>query len=156
MRTGNQFFSAIQFLLVLLLFLGGGSLLGLHYVYGARQALADWILEGHNTFLILGALVLGVATLLLFSFYAMHRHPFIRFRMGERGASFDQALVKQRLEKLWEEEFTPQPVDVHFSRGKIEVITRGELEDLEQIEERLKSLFAEEFGYSKEFHISLR
>lgn len=153
MRNGQLVFGAIQFLMIAALFTAGAAFFGLHFLHGARLEFANWILQNSDRYLVLGFLISGTAILLGLCFWSMQRHHYLRIQMGgKKSFSIDSALVKTRLEK----ELFPQPVEVYFAQQKIEVITQGKVEDLEQIEERLSELLAREFGYDRDFFVTLR
>lgn len=157
MRTGRLLFSAVQFLIIAVLFGSGGVLLGLHYTPHVRQDIADWILEPSGSLLFLGCLTLGTALLLTICFWVMQRTQYLRLEMRGKEFFVDETLIKQAIGQFWSQEFpsmTP-PEEVYFARQKIEVITEAADCDLEQIELRLGSFLSKQLGYEKEFFVTL-
>lgn len=152
MRSGNQLFSAVQFLMIAALFIAGSAFFGLHFLHGVRLEFSSWILQDGDRFLLLGYLVSGIAVVLTLCFWSMQRHNFLRIRMGDKKRfTITAPLLKARFEKE-----LSQKVDVHFSHQRVEVILEGAVEDLETIEERLSYVLSSEFGYEKEFFVSLK
>lgn len=153
MRAGQLIFGAIQFMMILALLCVGAGFFGLHFLSGIRLEFSNWILQSSDRFLILGYLLSGTAVVLGGCFWSMQRTNYLRIKMdGKRSFEIDSTLVQKRLET----EFSPKPVEVYFSHQKIEVITEGKVEDLEQVEERLAALLSQEFGYEKEFFLTLK
>lgn len=158
MRNGQLIFTAVQFLMIAALLGLGAAFFALHFLHGARLEMANWILENSDRFLLLGFLVMGIAAFLALCLFVMQRKKFLRIRMEKGIISVDEALIKSRIRAFWKEAFPekPAPSDVYIAQQKIEVITEGQLEDLEEIEARLGALLSTEFGYEKPFFVTMK
>ena len=163
MRNGHFLFSAIQFLMIVVLFSVGGIFLALYFQPQFSENLAVWILKPNAHFLVLGALTLGLALLLFIVFSMMHRDQFLRIKMKKSHFFIDESLVRSAILRFWDEEFPERekPQDIYFAREKIEVITQlPKSENIEQtlseIEERLGNMLSDQFGYQKQFFVSVR
>lgn len=151
MRNGNLLFSAVQFLMIAALFGIGAVFFGLHFLHGARLEFANWILQNSDRYLVLGYLLFGTSCVLTLCLWSMQRKKFLRVQLEKGKFSIEESVIRARIDAFWEEAFPgkPKPTDVYIAHQKIEVIADNSLEDLEQIEERLSTLLANEFGYNK-------
>jgi len=162
MRSGQLFFSAAEFLLIIALFFLGAIFFGLHYLPAARIELSEWILQSSDLFFLIGCAIGGTALLLTLCFWVIHRQKFFRVEMKGDPFFLDEALVKGLVQQFWKEEFPEEKkgIEVYFARKKIEVIAScPKSEDLEvcleEVEVRLSDLLQKKLGYRDEFFLTL-
>ena len=156
MRNGNLLFSAVQFFIITALFAGGAVFFGLHFSPDVRLHFSQWVAEANESFFFFGCLLTGIAALLTACFWMMQRGRYLRIQM-DPPFFIDEAVVKETLEEFWKEEFPEEelPTDVYVAGQKIEVIAKDSDVDLEEIEKRLSKRLSKQFGYQKEFFLTL-
>ncbi len=155
MRNGQLLFSAIQFFLIATLFGVGAVFFGFHSLPEIRHKIAAWIIDGESNFLFLGAIVTGIALLLSICFWAMQRGAFVRIALKKGSFSMHEALVRRTIQQFWIERFPErkQPTEIYCADQKIEIITDNQ--ELEAIEEQLGEFLSKQFGYEREYFITL-
>lgn len=88
----NSLFSAVEFLIVVVVLMSGGFLMALPWAPAARFKLATFFAEQESFFLLLGAVIFFIGLILLIGFYSMNRKRFFQVEM--------KASEKQTLESI--------------------------------------------------------
>ncbi len=155
MREGKLLFSAVQFLIIAVLFSGGAAFFGLHYLPHVRAELADWISNTEMSFLLFGWLLSGVALLLTICFWAMQHSSYIRIKM--RDFSVSEPVIRETIARYWEEEFPEgkSPTEIYLAKQNIEIIIDDQGQNLAEIEKKLTKLLSKQLGYDKSFFLTL-
>lgn len=156
MRNGHLLFSAVQFFLILALFSSGAALFGLHYIPGARLRFAEWIIDPSTGFVLLGSVITATALLLTICFWIMQRGSYVRIEMKKGSTSVHEDAIRAAVLAFWEENKLEKPSDVYCANQKIEIITEAKDQDLAAIEQKLGSFLSKQFGYDREFYVTLR
>lgn len=159
MRTGNLFFSAVQFIFALLVFLVGAVLIGLQYAPLIRQRLAVFLTSPAANFSLFGALVALFGLLLLAGFYWMHRGTYYTVKMGRDSVDVDPAVIHGYASDYLKTLFPDNGLSLEVlvkRRQEIELhVQLPPLEEqeamLEQIEQGLSQVFEKHLGYFKKF-----
>lgn len=157
MRNGQLLFSAIQFLFIAALFGLGAVFFSLHYFPQMRLYLADWILEPGETFFSAGLVVSATAAFLTLCFFIMQRGSFIRIKMEKGDLFIEEDAVRLAVEQFWKETYPEEkkPSEIYCAGKKIEIITEDQNQDLESLEITLANFLSTQFGYEREYFITL-
>ncbi len=159
MRTGNLFFSAVQFIFALLVLLVGGVIVGLQYAPLLRERLAVFFTSPSVNFSLFGAFVALFGVLLLVGFYWMHRGTYYTVAMGRDSIDIDPAVIQGYASDYLKTLFPDSDLSLEVlvkRRQKIELhVQLPPLEEqeamLEQIEQGLSQVFEKHLGYFKKF-----
>ncbi|MBY0528605.1 MAG: hypothetical protein K2P51_00250 [Rhabdochlamydiaceae bacterium] len=165
MRTANVLFSAVQLIFVVTLFLLGGLFLGLAHAPHFRNEIAQFFLSDTTRLMSIGYVILGVAALLFFGFYAMNRSSFFQVEMHSGRFDVDPSVIQNYVQCYWNDIFPDYRLDTQIviRRGKkIEILAEmPEMADeeltelLTQIENELSCLLEHSLGYRSEFLVTV-
>lgn len=163
----SSLFSAVEFLIVVVVFASGGFLITLPWTPVVRFKLAAFFAEQEGFFLLLGAVIILMGFVLLFGFYWMNRKRFFQvvMKVPEKRVEVEEELVLASLSIYWKglfpEEELMTNVLIHRDQ-KIELIAEiPKLEEeaqkvlLEKVEKEVGVLLARQLGYEREFFLTV-
>lgn len=162
MRTGNIIFSAVQFLVVLLILCIGGFLVILPNSPVVQYRLAEFFSKQTELFLPVGLMITGFGLILLFGFYAMYRQRFFRCQMDRPDVRVELSLLNDLIGIYWRSRFSDSSlvaeVLVHQD-DKLELVVElppgyPQKHHLNELEKEVGSLLHRHFGYKKDFIIN--
>lgn len=163
----SNLFSAVEFLIVVVVLASGGFLMALPWAPVVRFKLAAFFAEQETFFLLLGSIVVLMGLVLLFGFYWMNRKRFFQVVMKapEKRIEVEEELVLTSLSIYWKRLFPEEELmtDVLIHRDqKIELIAEiPKLEEetqkvlLEKVEKEIGALLARQLGYEREFFLTV-
>lgn len=160
MRFENLLFSAVQFLLVLVVTCMGLFFVALPWAPRARFKCASFLVEREDIFIPLGGLLLVVALILGICFYFLQRRTYLQIRMNP-SACMEKEVLRALLDFYWRRRFPESKLktDIILHRDhKVEFVAElpslesGEVEKLlGEVEEEIGKLLVHQLGYRKDF-----
>jgi hypothetical protein len=162
MRTGNVIFSAVQFLVVVLILCIGGFLVILPNSPVVQYRLAEFFALGSDLFLPVGLMITGFGLILLFGFYAMYRQRFFSCKMNKQEVRVEISLLNDLIQTYWKSRFSDPAlvaeVLVHPD-NKLELIVElppGSPQErhLNELEKQIGDLLSRHLGYDQEFFMT--
>lgn len=164
MKAGNLLFSAVQFILVMLIILLGVFFIGLQHLPHLRYAIADFFSHSAR-FSFIGYLILACGGLLLVGFYAMHRGIYYRIKMGQNKVFVDPTVIRRIACEYWKTIFPDQNLSIEVALSKDQQIemfvelpllaAERQIDILKKAESELGQMLQNHLGYRKEFLISI-
>jgi hypothetical protein len=164
-RKGNLFFSAVQFIFVVALFLLGGLLIGAHYAPHLKLAIAAMITDHAVNLSLLGCMMMGCAFLLCLGFYVMYRGAYLQIEMNHGEAVIEPKLIEGLVRDYWKKRFPEKKLSAEViirSRKRIEVIAEmpsveWEIQEilLPEIEQELTDLLKSHLKYQQKWTMTL-
>jgi hypothetical protein len=165
MKTGNLIFSAAQFLFAVLIMLLGGLFIGLQRASHLRFSIAEFFAQSTFQFSFIGYAFLGCGLLLLTVYYAMHRGVYYKLCMGKKEVWIDPTVIRSHVKEYWQRIFPNDDVAVEVDLSKEQQIElfvefppipeEKQLAALKQAENELGAILKKQFGYEKEFLLSV-
>lgn len=160
MKTGR---ALLELFTASIFWLAGLFFLVLPYQEASRLKFADALLNDAQLFVPVGATLLGIAAIMTFAFYRLHRGRFFVLRMGDRYIAVDPFVISQTLRPLLRDRFPGKAVlqGVDLKRQGILQIRLALAEPqeashmLSQVEQAFQGVLAKQFGYRRPFIVVL-
>lgn len=161
MNLRQAFTSVLQLFVVFLFFAQGILFVSLPLHPQAKLKVEHFILHQFDHCFWVGGVFLGVAFLLLLSFYALSRGRYLRVQMGKHETDIDTHLIYQSVEECFKRNYPDllSVREVEVVRGsdlEIGVRLSGDEEVLSRAEKELKTLLSQRFGYTKPFILNAK
>jgi hypothetical protein len=167
MRPGQALFSAVQFLITVLVLGVGGFFLFLPFAPHMRFQIASLFFQREAVFLFIGSGFLGLGVILLIGFYFMNRHTYYQLEMKaeKHTAAVEVELLRKMMALYWKKAFPEKDLttNVLLHQGKeIEVVVEvshmkeeEEREFLKKVEKEVGAFLEDQLGYSREFLLTV-
>ncbi len=164
MNSKESLFSALQFLLVVIVCCAGLFFIALPSAPHLQYKCAAFLVEREDLFVPLGSLILAVGAALGVGFYFLQRRYYFQVSMKppvdiEPAVEATTSVIRGILDRYWKETFPSEQLKVDaviHADQKIELIAELPLSEikpshLKEIEKSLGRLLTHQLGYRKKF-----
>lgn len=163
MRSGNNIFSAVQFLFVVAVIVIGSFLAILPWTPYVRFKIANFLVDRPDLFFPAGVFLCSIGGMLLVGFYTMYRKRFFQVEMkAPQTMTFvEMVVLRSSVEKYCRDAFASKMQLTDFflhANQKIEMVVQISDVDmvekkalLEKAEKEIGQLLKRKIGYQEEF-----
>jgi hypothetical protein len=165
MKTNGLFASVISLFVVFLLFAIGLLLISLQWIRSLTLNLCEILMYRPHVLFVFGLTFIFLALVFLAIFYSLHHHRYLTLKVKPFFCDVDSKIISKYVKKCFERVLREKDIDVEVfpKREKLEIIAyippKNKFEEEELIEkakEALKEVLKKNFGYNKEFLLTLK